>query len=402
MWDVTEAGLPDSLPGQSLPPRIIGDLVKDREAAQDKEKKSSELYGKMIAELTKEKNAYIEQTKVFAALAAQLPDDFKKNFEAKITAFNDRMKAFASAEAASRKEIDSLTDKTGQLDRDKKRLVDQNNGLSHLIDEQTTKLMRAQQQDTFTNDEPQGKVIRRLADGILEINLGSDALVRPGLTFTVLPNDFPEKGRQSRIKVMRVLDEHGNYKNVERFVEKATVEVIEVVGPKLSRCRITQEYDPIRDGAAPGDLLYNSVWRKGSADHIALIGIFDINGDGSDDITSVIRDLTHMGIPVDAYFDMKTRKWVGQITEQTRYVVEGWYPVQGVMDPNREDKTKMLGDMHNAVKFAREKGVVTVGFRDFFPRMGYKIKLDIPVDKVNQATAPYLNKVSSVETPMGP
>ena len=35
---------------------------------------------------------------------------------------------------------------------------------------------------------------------IVEINLGSDALVRPGLTFTVLPSDYPEKGRQSPVR----------------------------------------------------------------------------------------------------------------------------------------------------------------------------------------------------------
>ena len=33
----------------------------------------------------------------------------------------------------------------------------------------------------------------------------------------------------------------------------------------------------------------------------------------------------------------------------------------------------------------------TVKFRDFFPRMGYRVKLDVPDDKINQATAPYLN-----------
>ena len=53
------------------------------------------------------------------------------------------------------------------------------------------------------------------------------------------------------------------YKNVERFVEKATIEVIEVLGPNLSRAGSPSEFDPIRDGVAPGDLLYNSVWRKG-------------------------------------------------------------------------------------------------------------------------------------------
>jgi hypothetical protein len=162
----------------------------------------------------------------------------------------------------------------------------------------------------------------------------------------------------------------------------------------LSRARITKEFDPIRDGAAPGDLIYNAVWRKGAADHIALMGVFDANGDGSDDIEIVVRDLTKMGIPVDAYFDMRTRKWVGEITNQTRYIIEGWYPVQGAHDPNRDEKTKLIGDMSAAVKEARTKGVSPVKFQDFFPRIGYRVKIDTTNDKINQAVAPYLNAVN--------
>ena len=154
----------------------------------------------------------------------------------------------------------------------------------------------------------------------MEINLGSDALVRPGLTFSVLPNDYPEKGRQSRMRVFRIPNDRGDYKSVERFVEKATIEVIEVLNTKLSRCRITSEYEPIRDAVGPGDLLYNSAWRKGTADHIALVGVFDINGDGTDDIEIVVRDLIKMGIPVDAYFELEDSREVERSDRYTNAV----------------------------------------------------------------------------------
>jgi len=219
------------------------------------------------------------------------------------------------------------------------------------------------------------------------------------LTFTVLPSDFPEKGRQSRLRTYRVPNERGEYKNVERFVEKATIEVIEVVGPDLSRARITSEADYIRDGAGPGDLLYNSVWRKGSADHVALAGVFDINGDGTDDVQNVVRDLSRMGVTVDAFFDLQQRKWVGQVSEQTRYLIVGRYPVQSANDPNREEKTKLIDAIGKAVEGARQKGIQDVQYRDFFPRMGYRVKIDVSDDKINQATAPYLKGVASSDTP---
>jgi hypothetical protein len=236
---------------------------------------------------------------------------------------------------------------------------------------------------------------------VVEIDLGLDALVRPGLTFTVLPSDYPEKGRQSRMREFRIPNDRGEYKATQRFVEKATLEVIEVLGPKRSRARITSENEPIRDAIGPGDLLYNAAWRKGSADHIALIGIFDINGDGNDDIETVVRDLLKMGIPVDAYFDMKTRKWKGQVDSQTRFIIQGYYPiVNGASDPLVGEKSKLRGAITDAIELAQSKGgAQTVGFRDFFPRMGYKVKMDVSTDKINQAAGPYLKGVNSVDTP---
>ena len=176
-----------------------------------------------------------------------------------------------------------------------------------------------------------------------------------------------------------------------------------MVSPTLSLARLQPgtELDPIRDGVTVGDLLYNSTWRKGVADHIALIGIFDVNGDGTDDIESVIRDLRRTGVLVDAYFDMKKRVWVGEVTERTRYIVEGYMPINTAADPNRDEKTKLLGAINTAVKEGRDKGVDTLNFRDFFSRMGYKFRLDVSDDKVNQATAPYLSNVG-VGAPMTP
>ena len=254
--------------------------------------------------------------------------------------------------------------------------------------------------EKFTFDEPQGKILRKLPEGVVEINLGSAAGVKPGLTFTVLPPDYPEKGRQSRMRMLRVPDGRGNYKSVENFVPKGAIEVYEVVGPTLSLARIQPgtEMDPIRDGVTVGDLIYNSAWRKGVADHIALIGIFDINGDGSDDIESVVRDLTKMGIPVDAYYDMKKRAWVGQVTERTRYIVEGYYPINTATDPNRDEKTKLLEAIGKAISEGKQKGVGTVNFRDFFSRMGYKFRLDVTDDKINQATAPLRTDVNTKPT----
>jgi hypothetical protein len=399
LWTADEKGMaPTTLPDKS-PLASIGKIAEDRDTAKENEKKAGEGLTVSQASLKKQEVALADATKMFTELSKTLPADFDTKIKAEFKKVEDRLKKFTQEEAKSRDDVTAEREKVAQADRDKATLKKQIEGMQEQVAALMVKVAATRQQEAFQNDEPHGRILRRLPEGIVEINIGSDALVRPGLTFTVLPYDFPEKGRQSRMRVTREKDERGVYRDVPRFIEKANIEVIEVLGPKLSRARITKEYDPIRDGAAPGDLIYNAVWRKGAADRIALIGVFDANGDGTDDIESVIRDLNKMGVPVDAFYDMKTRKWVGTLTEHTRYVVEGWYPILAGLDPNREEKSKLLGDISNAVSEATKKGVSPVKFQDFFPRIGYRMKLDVTADKINQAIAPYLNKVSTPDAP---
>jgi len=339
--------------------------------------------------------AYEAAKKAFNDKAVELP----KSFDDKIKKINEAVDAlrdnYRKNEAATRaiveeklRQIDDLNltirQKTAEIDRLKDTLS--------VINRKKPK------EDPFAYDVPQGKIIARLADNIVEINLGSNAQVQTGLTFTVLPIDFPQKGRVSRMMKMRVPDNRGNYHEVEMFVPKATIEVIEVLGPDVSRARITSEYSDVRDRALPGDLLYNSVWTKGQADHIALMGIFDLNGDGSDDIERLVRDFNKMGIPVDAYFDLKTKKWVGKLTDRTRYLVDGATPIPTGNDPNSEAKTKLIGAMKAARDEAEAKHIQVIPARDFFSRTGFKAKVDVSDDRINQAATKYLGGIG-VEMP---
>jgi hypothetical protein len=111
-----------------------------------------------------------------------------------------------------------------------------------------------------------------------------------------------------------------------------------------------------------------------------------------------------MGIPVDAYFDLKTRKWKGQIDSQTRFIIQGYSPVStGIGDSRREEKSKLYSAIADAIENAQSKGgAQVVNFRDFFPRMGMRVKMDVSPEKINQAAAPYLQGVTVLESPMMP
>jgi hypothetical protein len=392
-WGLDDAGkVRTPPPAEGLIDQIA--KIKGKDAAYDAAKKAADGYNAQVALMKKDDEALKAAKAEFEKQAADFPDRIKEKVKKITDEYDARIKKYEAEEARRGKENSELTDKHDTLVREVtklkgqvKELQENNLALNQKANKGAT--------ETFTFDEPQGKILRKLPEGVVEINIGSAAGVRPGLTFTVLPPDFPEKGRQSRMRSIRTPDARGEYKPVEVFVPKGSIEVFEVVNANLSLARIVpgSEMDAIRDGVTPGDLLYNSVWRKGVADRVALVGIFDVNGDGTDDITSVVRDLNKMGIPVDAYFDMKKRQWVGTITERTRYIVEGYFPINTVNDPNREDKSKLLGAMETAINQGKQKGVATVNFRDFFSRMGYKFRLDVNDDKINHATAPYLSNV---------
>jgi hypothetical protein len=396
IWSLDEKGNATEPPAKGFIP-VIAKANAERNAAKEEAAAERKAYQTAVKDITESRKVMEEAKKTFVQFARDVPDKFKKDLEEAIKKFDARTKQYIDNETRSREELTKTEEERQNAERHLTRNKIQIEKMNQLMKEQTDALIK--KQDTFQYDEPQGKIVQRLPEGVVEINLGSDALVRPGLTFSVLPSDFPEKGRQSRMRVIRVVNDRGDYNSTERFVEKATIEVIQVLGTKLSRCRITSEAEPIRDAVGPGDLIYNSAWRKGTADHVALVGIFDINGDGSDDIENVVRDLLKMGIPVDAYFDLKTRKWKGQIDTQTRFIIQGYSPItSGAGDSRRDEKSKLYAEINDAIKSAQSRGgAQVVNFRDFFPRMGYRVKLDISPEKINQAATPYLQGVTTVD-----
>jgi len=256
-------------------------------------------------------------------------------------------------------------------------------------------------EDPFAFDKPHGKITRR-SRGVVDINLGSADNVRPGLTFSVQPADTPTRGLNSRIRPKkdasgRDVVEYGpdgKPHKVMEIVPKGTIEVIEVLGPNISQCRVVTESSSVTEGIIANDVLYNAAWRKGSADHIALFGVFDIDGDGVDDIKQVVRDMNRMGVVVDAYFDLETKKWVGKLTEQTIYAVEGYYPSQAGADAVAAAKAALDTALREAKTQCKEKGAKIVKIRDFFPRIGYRVKLDISGDTINRAYNKYLTTMA--------
>ncbi|HEY2785537.1 MAG TPA: hypothetical protein VGJ05_11245 [Fimbriiglobus sp.] len=358
-------------------------VIADKSAAASKRgyEDIQAVTSKAITELdaqTRDLKAQIEAlpNKILAAVAKseKVNQDQQKQFTDAVNALNDKQQA--------------LSTETQNLKFQYQRQKEKSNLLKDSLDKAEEKISATE--DPFAFDQPKGKIIRR-RDKVVEINLGSADNLKPGLRFSIQPSNTITLGLGSRLRETKADD--GTI--VMRVATKGSVEVVEVLGPHLSTARITNESDEIRDRILGGDLLYNSVWRKGASDHIALAGIFDMDADGVDDITTVVRSLSKSGIVVDAYWDFSTNKWVGELNERTQYLIEGYAPSVHGLDANTEAKAKMTNAIAEAKKQAKDRGMTIVKLREFFPRIGFDVNLGITDDRINQAAARYYQSIAT-------
>jgi hypothetical protein len=322
---------------------------------------------------------YKKGTEALPGQIAKATEDFEKAR----TAMAD---AFKQSSDESRKKVQSSEDARQQAEFDRNKALSTATNFKNQVDRANSELEA--KTDPFQFDRPSGNITRRLLGSKqVEINLGSADNLKPGIKFSVQPSDTVERGLGSRLKQGIGPDGKPEY----RIRAKANIEVVEILGPHQAVARITDEFDEIRERVMAGDLLYNSAWRKGAADHIALFGIFDLDADGVDDIQFVVNNLTKAGIVVDAYYDLATVKWVGAITERTIFAVEGYVPVLKGLDGNADYKARIISAMDAAKKQVQERGAKVVKIRDFFPRIGYDVNLGISDDRINQAASKYFS-----------
>lgn len=382
VWNMAADGTLADAPQKPLVDQMVGFYASQQLAQLDAATKQQQA--------DTAKAAYQQAAANEKAMADQLDKALKAvpgKVAAQIKTFEDqankRAQGFEEASKDYRGEIKAQDDAKAKLNFEIQRREDEIARLrilkTRLEEEQTAKA------DHFQYDRPHGKILAKRGE-VVDINLGSADNVRTGLTFAVHPSDTPIRGMQSRNRP----DGRGG----QVIVPKAQLEVIEVLGPNLSRARITQETNRIRESVLVGDLLYNSAWRKGSADHIALFGIFDTNGDGTDDIRQLARNLSKMGIVVDAYYDLGKKQWVGEITEKTIYAVEGNIPFKGgavsASEAIRAAQSAVRTGIETARKDVLERGTKLVKMRDFFPRIGYTVNLDVSENRIDQAASRYL------------
>ena len=389
-WPAAQAGTFDQGPPRSLAGVVLN--ASARQVLATRQKAQAEAReAEAAANYNKASQAYAAAVTELRKVAADLPVQAQQalakiqaDYESKASNFDARTQNYVAAQKDLSVKASDAEVKAAQA--------------QFTLQQMTKRAQRAEgieaaKQNPFEYEQPHGKITSRRADGTVTINIGSSDNVRPGLTFSVQPSDTPTRGLDSR-KVVTAMP--GGQEMVS-IRDKGSVEVVSVTGPTSSTARIVGETNPVREGIMRNDVLYNPVWRKGQPDHVVLFGVFDMNADGNDDIKTLVRDLDNVGVHVDAYYDLRAQAPVGKFNQLTAVAVEGYYPVitgaDGLSDAKNELSTKL-----NAYKDQLlGAGIKVVKARDFFPRTGYPMRLDISPRDVNHAYNPYLS--SAVAAP---
>ena len=381
-WPAGETGTFDAAP--KLP--LIGVVVNAygrQQLASNKMNTAIKEAADAMADAAKRGSQSDAAAKAYADAAAKYPELLKAEVAATEARFNvelaklgDTTKKYTDTMRASAVAEEELKIKTAQaqsMAAGLKNQVDRLNGVA------------AEKEDPFAFQKPHGQITSK-RDGTVTINLGSSDLVRPGLTFSVQPAETRTLGLDSR----KVEYTAPNGRKSIVIKKKGTIEVVDVLGPNVSTAKITGEDSPIREAILPGDILYNPAWRKGAPDHVALYGVFDLDGDGTDDIKVLVRDLQKVGVVVDAYYDLEKSEWQGKPTKDTAFAVEGAYPSNAAVDGLSAAKAAVSKKLDEAKTQALNTGIKVVRARDFFPQIGYKARLDVPPDVINRAYNRYL------------
>lgn len=410
-WPWPAAGSDKVLAPQPTPGPILDRMVKivaERERMFHESNLAKKNAESDAAQYKAEKDKY---TAALAAAKTQVDAQIKKLDDA-ITAVETEKKTAIDTFTKTGEDVrKDVAKKAREVEETKTVLTEERDRMKNLQQQLDAMLARQNELDqekkgVFAVNVPHGEIVsRKPGENSVEINIGSDAGLRPGQTFTVQPATARVDGLNRQRKT--TLDAEGRTVVLDELVSKGSIEVIAVLGPRLSTARITDEADKIRDSILKGDLLYNPLFRKNAKDHVVLVGIFDTNADGIDDIAEVARNLSKRGAIVDGYFDLGTGKWESLDPNNrkpgpgsnTTYVVRGWEWDGASGDPLTAAKGNLRTLLNTALTEAKTKGAQEVKATKFLSEIGYSFSPSISDETVSAAAVKYLKEPTAPAPP---
>lgn len=330
---------------------VRADLDKQR-AAADQARVDFEAAKKKLEDQNKQKDQQIDQlNKDVLALKAATPKQVS-DVETRNTKVNQENEAY-------KRKVDDMKRDLDEKDQQITKLQSQ---LQDAIDKWKEKERKTVKLSSLDYQQPWGKIVRLdRAGNIAYIDIGWADHARPQLTFSIAGRGADGKPRKDR---------------------KGALEIVRVLDRKLSQAKITGVQDTFNDPVVAGDLLFNPAWNPSEREHVAIAGIIDLNGDGTDSRAEFTRYLERQGVIVDAYLDLKDRtikpRGVEGITTKTHYLILGDQPKfdlaiasAGKDDPRTKAKEEIITKVGEMATRAKDEGVNIIAYRDFLMMIGY-------------------------------
>jgi len=240
---------------------------------------------------------------------------------------------------------------------------------------------------SFARSKQRMVVSAATTEGYVYINIGEAEGVRLRTTFSVWgPDEIATPYWQERNKMVEEQAEQ-LYEQTRKYITphkqsgpKAAIEVVEIIGPHLSKARIIDSR--LDNPISPGDKIYSPIFMPGRKVRIALLGRFDLDGESGDDrdlfkaiieaqggIVEVITDDEGEIKVVDESDPDRGNKY---ITAHTDWLILGEIP-KNVASPDEKESQyalKILESSNVLQSQAKRLGVKIIDQKQFLSFMG--------------------------------
>ncbi|MBI1247534.1 hypothetical protein GC197_06765 [bacterium] len=296
----------------------------------------------MVTQLTNERDNIRTTTKAQIAQAVTEKTDAEARLQ-KLTAdygtsrqsLQDDQKKVLASKQAIEGQVAVVQAKANQ---DKKAMTKTIDDLQKLV----TGLQKVNQDLTPSiTDRPDGKVVwSNQRDQIVWINLGSEDLLRPQMTFSVYPI---------------------GQENLADAKSKATIEITKIHDRHQAEARITKM--DVANPVMPGDTIFTPTWTPGRPEKFAMVGFIDIDNDDKDDSMQLREIIETAGGIVSAYVD-ENGSIKGSLTPDIRYLILGARPTEKTSEGALAAYSQMS-------EGARANGIQSIRVDQFIDWAGY-------------------------------
>jgi len=331
-----------------------------------------DMLNKKNGELTDSKDALQMLRDEYDKWKQEMAGQVKKHDDARLAA-EDKLKTAVAAYDAARAQIDAgkqKIEKDWEAARDEtdKRLKaleaerDQKNDLAKALETRNEQQRKELDKETKpSTDVPDGKISWvDQRSGTVWIDLGRADALRRQTTFSVYPMDVT---------------------NLAKATKKAGIEVTRIRGEHLAEARIVE--DMVSDPIMIGDKIYTPVWNPGEQVTFALVGLMDMDGDGTSDLSTVKQLIELSGGRVDYWKDEKGKE-EGKMTIYTRYLVVDSEALDVAEGKGSNEAKQKAGAVQAAgqtsvVEEARKLGLKTITLAALLQQMGWKSQTRVVV-----------------------